>query len=143
MRTLNKNKVELWYSLYEKSQVIYKLDADGNRIVSYVDDSVTPSKVYYEEEGYTQDGYTVPQKFFGNITYSGGDAYVQEYGVSTVDYEAIVTVANNLIPIDETSLIWTHEPITGKSAKEDADYRVIKVHNSLNQSKYILAKVQK
>ena len=136
----------MWYALYEASHVIYKLDDEGNKIISYIDESVQPPKIYYEKEGYSEEGYSEPHGFKGNISYSGGDAYIEEYGVSTVDYEAIVTVAKNLIPITETSLIWTHEPLvdeSGKAIKEDADYRVIKVHDSLNFSKYILAKVQK
>jgi len=138
----------MWFALYEKSEVIYKLDSKRNRIVSYIDKTVTPNKVYYEEEGYTEEGYSEPIKFFENISYnSGGDSTIEEYGVSTAEYEAIVTVAKGLLPITETSLIWLHTPLTdggtGKAIKEDADFRIIRVHESLNQSKYILAKVQK
>lgn len=147
MRTLDKNVVQMWYALHRESEVIYKLDEHGNKIVAYTDETTVPPTVYYVEEGTTKEGYDKPVKFFGNLAFNtSGEAETTEFGVSLTDYEATVTVSKNSIPIDETSLVWTHTPLTdenGYAIRDDADFRVLKVHPSLNACKYLLAKVQK
>ena len=147
MRTLDKNKTQMWYALHRESEVIYKLDELGNKIVAYVDTETEPPTVYYVEEGTTKEGYGEPIEFFGNLAYSSsGEAETTEFGVSLVDYEATVTVSKDYLPIDETSLIWLHTPATdtnGYAIRDDADFKVLKVHPSLNECKYLLAKVQK
>lgn len=147
MRTLNKNKTQMWYALHRDSEDIYKLDEHGNRIVVYVDDTTTPPTEYYEKVGHTKEGYGAPVEFFGNIAYNkSGESQTTEFGVSLADYEADVTVSRDLLPIDETSLIWTHEPLMdgqGYAVESDADFRVLTVKDSLNETKYLLAKVQK
>ena len=137
----------MWYALHRESEPIYKLDKNGNRIVVYVDNSTVPPTTYYEKEGQTKEGYTAPVEFFGNIAFNkSGEAETTEFGVSLAEYEADVTVSRDLLPIDETSLIWTHEPLMdgdGYAVESDADYTVLKVKPSLNVTKYLLAKVQK
>lgn len=137
----------MWYALHRASEDIYKLDELGNKIVVYTDTSTTPPTEYYEKEGTTKEGYSAPVQFFGNIAYSSsGEAEATDFGVSLAEYEAIVTVSKDLLPIDETSLIWLHTPLTdidGYAVREDADFSVLKVHPSLNVTKYLLAKVQK
>ena len=148
MRTLDKNKTQMWYALHRESEDIYKLDEHGNKIVVYVDESTIPPTVYYEKAGHTKEGYSAPVEFFGNIAFgkTSGPAETTEFGVSLADYEADVTVSRELLPIDETSLIWTHTPLVdddGYAVESDADYTVLKVVTSLNECKYLLAKVQK
>lgn len=147
MRTLNKNAIQMWYALHRESEVIYKLDEHGNKIPSYADTSTDPPTIYYVEEGTTKEGYGKPVEFFGNLAFmSSGEAETTEFGVSLVDYEATVTVSKDYLPIDETSLIWLHTPATdndGYAIRDDADYKVLKVHPSLNECKYLLAKIQK
>jgi len=147
MRTLNKNTTQLWYATHRDSEPIYKLDEHGNKIVVYVDDSTIPPTTYYEKIGQTKEGYSAPVEFFGNIAFnSSGEAETTEFGVSLADYEADVTVSKDYLPIDETSLIWAHTPLVdgdGYAIESDADYRVLKVKPSLNECKYLLAKVQK
>lgn len=137
----------MWYALHRDSEPIYKKDDQGNLIVVYVDNTVTPPKQYYEKIGTTEEGYTAPVSFCGNIAYSKtGEAETTEFGVSLAEYEADVTVSKDLLPIDETSLIWTHEPLVddgGYAVESDADFKVLKVRPSLNQTRYLLAKVQK
>ena len=137
----------MWYALHRDSEDIYKLDEHGNKIVVYIDDSTIPPTTYYEKVGHTKEGYDAPVEFFGNIAFNkSGDAETTEFGVSLAEYEANVTVSKDLLPIDETSLIWTHEPLIdgdGYAIESDADYRVLKVVPSLNECKYLLAKMQK
>jgi len=147
MRTLNKNTTQMWYATHRASEDIYKLDEDGNRIVVYIDETTTPPTVYYEKEGHTQEGYSAPVEFYGNIAFNkSGEAETTEFGVSLAEYEADVTVSKDLLPIDETSLIWTHMPLIdgdGYAVGSDADFKVLKCKPSLNVDKYLLAKVQK
>ena len=147
MRTLDKNTTKMWYALHRASEPIYKKDDQGNLIVIYVDESTTPPTEYYEKIGDTEEGYSSPVSFCGNIAYSAsGEAETTEFGISTAEYEADVTVSKNFLPIDETSLIWTHEPLVdsdGYAVASDADFTVLKVRPSLNQTRYLLAKVQK
>lgn len=147
MRTLNKNTTQMWYALHRESEDIYALDEHGNKIVIYVDESTDPPTEYYEKAGHTEEGYGEPVKFFGNIAFNkSGEAETTEFGVSLAEYEADVTVSRGLLPIDETSLIWTHTPLVdtdGYAIESDADYRVLKVSLSLNECKYLLAKAQK
>ena len=147
MRTLNKNTTRMWYALHRESEDIYKLDEHGNKIVVYVDHSTIPPTTYYEKKGHTEEGYSAPVEFYGNIAYNkSGEAETTEFGVSLAEYEADVTVSEDLLPIDETSLIWTHTPLTdgdGYAVESDADYTVLRIVPSLNECRYLLAKVQK
>lgn len=147
MRTLDKNKSQMWYALHRESEDIYKLDEHGNKIIVYVDESTIPPTVYYEKVGHTKEGYSEPVEFYGNIAFNkSGEAETTEFGVSLAEYEATVTVSKDLLPIDETSLIWTHTPLTdgdGYAVESDADFKVLKVVPSLNVTKYLLAKTQK
>ena len=147
MRTLDKNKIQMWYALHRESEDIYRLDSHGNKIVVYTDTSTTPPTYYYEKAGTTKEGFGKPVEFFGNLAYSkSGEAETTEFGVSLADYEADVTVSKDLLPIDETSLIWIHTPqvdTDGYAIEADADFRVLKVRPSLNECRYLLAKVQK
>ena len=137
----------MWYALHRESEVIYKLDEHGNKIVVYVDESTVPPTTYYEKVGHTKAGYSEPVEFFGNISFNkSGEAETTEFGVSLADYEAIVTASRGYLPIDETSLIWTHTPLVdddGYAIENDADYKVLKIPTSLNSCEYLLAKVQK
>ena len=100
------------------------------------------------DTGETKLVYGEPIEFKGNISLSnGGEVEVQEYGLSQADYSAILITSKNTLPITETSLIWyENEPkkdIDGNTDEFSADYRVVKVSDSLNVSKYALQKVVK
>lgn len=155
MRTLNRNKQQMYYSLLGTEQEIYVLDDDGNKILDYVDDDLIE---YYRTEKVVL--YTPPVKFYGNIAMSGGEARMVEYGINQDQYEAKLVVGEGLLPIDETSRIWyENEPKTSlvecwfvgnenKSYIEipdefSADYTVVKLIPSLNNDVYALKKIVK
>lgn len=146
MRNLAKNKQKLYYALYLGKVTKYKKDEYGNKIVVYTDYNTIPPTVYYEEDGQI-DAYGKTDSFYGNIALSGGDSTPVDFGVDLSDYEAILVTEKNLLPITETSLIWQNtEPKLDADGYVDpstADYKVIKVSPSLNEGKYILAKVVK
>lgn len=135
MRTLNKNKQKMYYANQDKEVTIME---------TYYDDE---GNAYEYDTGETKLVYGDPIEFKGNIAMSGGEAEAQEFGLNLADYEAILIVSKNTLPITETSLIWHNtEPAKGADGNTDeysADYRIVKISPSLNFDKYVLKKVVK
>ena len=135
MRTLKKNKQEMYYSVLLGEYPIYDyyIDSDGNRIPV--------------STGESEMRYSVPKDFKGNIAMSGGESEAVEFGVNKSDYSAVLVVDKEELPIDETSLIWFEsEPVDGSGETikvSDADYTVTKIIPSLNGVRYLLKKVVK
>lgn len=111
----------------------YYTDEDGNK--------------YPIETGAYKTPYLAPVPFSGNIVMSGGESEASEFGLNLADYEAVLLVEKNNLPITETSLIWRETEVSynadGTPDESTADYRVIKVSPSLNSDKYILKQVVK
>ena len=134
------------YSINHGEQPIYVLDEDGNKIVEFVDDEGT---VYYQETGSYETVISVPEDFLGNIAMSGGEAEAQEYGLSVGDYNAVISATKNEVPLALGALIWLDSAVefeddgNTKPKETSADYRVIKVSESLNEVKYILKAIVK
>ena len=147
MRTLKRNEQKLYYAELIGSEPVYALDEHGNKIVAYVDESVEPPVIYYEELGTTQEHYSAPIPIEANIAQSNGDMREQEYGLSEGSYEAILVTEKGRYPITKTCLIWhKSEPQVdgeGHAISGSADYTVISINESLNVDKYILSKVVK
>ena len=148
MRCLLKNKQTIYYALLIGTHPQYKLDKNGNKIVDYVDEKT--GKTYYVETGTKEPLYSKAVEFKGNIAFAGADLLRQEFGISDENYEAVLVLNKNQIPITETSLIWyqttpTTKTIDGVEYADDsiADYRVLRSIPSLNNDRYILAKVVK
>lgn len=136
MRTLNKNTQKMYYANQDRVVPIYEYyeDEDGNMIPL--------------DTGETKLVYGEPIEFKGNISLSnGGEVEVQEFGLDIGAYSAILVTNKNYINLSETSLVWhSTEPtkdIDGNTNEFSADYRVVKVSDSLNVSKYALQKVVK
>lgn len=135
MRTLNKNKQKMYYALQDKTMPIYEIytDEDGNE--------------YQLDTGETKLVYSEPIAFEGNIAMSGGEAEAVEYGVNLADYQAILVVGKNTLPLTETSRIWLNtEPtkdIYGNTNEFSADYSIVKISPSINFDRYVLKKVVK
>lgn len=135
MRMLNRNKQKMYYALYGKEVPIYEyyIDSDGNEIPL--------------ETGETKIVYENPIEFLGNISLSGGESEAVEFGLNLADYEAILVVAKNTLPINETSRIWHNTEPTynedGTVNESSADYKVAKVSSSLNVDKFVLKKIVK
>lgn len=132
---LNKNKQKMYYALYGKEVPIYDYytDSEGNKIPL--------------ETGETKIVYENPVEFLGNISLSGGESEAFEFGLNLADYEAILVVTKNTLPIDETSRIWHNAEPTynedGTVNELSADYTVVKVSPSLNVDKFVLKKIVK
>lgn len=145
MRTLKRNTQKLYYANLIESEIVYKLDEHGNKIVAYVDDTETPPVTYYEELGVSEEHYEEPQEIRINIAQSNGDTVEREYGLSEGAYEAKLITDRGKYPIKESALIWhKSEPQTlpnGYADPTTADYRVISINESLNVDKFVLDKV--
>lgn len=135
MRTLKKNKQQMYYANQDREVPIYEYyeDADGN--------------MYPLDTGETKLVYGEPILFEGNIAMSGGEVEAQEFGLNLADYQAILVLGKNTLPITETSLIWfENEPkkdIDGNTDEFSADYKIVKISPSINVDKYVLKKVVK
>lgn len=147
MRTLVRNQQKLYYAELIGSEPVYVLDENGNKIVAYIDESVTPPVTYYEERGITKEHYSEPIPIEANIAQSNGEMQEQEYGLSEGSYSAILVTEKGKYPITETCLIWhTTEPEVdgdGYALAESADYTILSINKSINVDKYVLGKVVK
>ena len=135
MRLAKKNKQQLYYALYKGEMPIYTeyKQEDGS--------------IIQLETGKTRLEYENPVEFESNIAMSGGESESVEFGLNRGDYEAVIVMPINSIPITETSLIWhENEPkinTDGTVDPKSADYTVIKPIPSLNVIRYALKKVVK
>lgn len=122
MNCLKRNKQKLYYALLTGEEEVYTTTSDGRQV----------------RTGTKRPVYSEPVAFMGNIAFSGGDVERAEFGVDVARYEAILVMNKGEIPITETSLLWYQSDPT-----ETADYKVLKIVPSLNNERYILAKVVK
>lgn len=147
MRTLYRNRQKLYYAELVGSEPQYALDEQGNKIVSYIDESVTPPVVYYETLGTTEKHYTAPVEIKASISMSNGEMQEQEYGLSESSYEAILITERGKYPITKTCLVWfkTTPQVDkdGYAIPETADYTILSINESINVDKYVLGKVVK
>lgn len=148
MRCLLKNKQTIYYALLLDTVPVYKLDKNGDKVVDYVDEET--GETYYVETGVKMPLYGKAVEFKGNIAFAGADLLRQEFGISDERYEAVLVLNKEQIPITETSLIWYEtapetKVVEGVEYADDAtaDYRVLRSVPSLNNDRYILAKVVK
>lgn len=142
MRTLRRNKRNMWYAMRNPSDVSYVRDEEGNIIYDEIDGEQVP-----RESGLPAPEYLTPVKFLGNISLSTGDDDPKNFGMDISEYMYLLSVSQNDIPITESSIIWyetTPRYLDSKKTIPDpqsADYRVRRVSNSLNESKYILQRL--
>lgn len=170
MRTLRKNQSLLKYSNQAAIVPAFETDENGNiKFWSYIDDD--GNEFFYEDtdgnkipmfaDSGTETLYGEPVNFMASIAMSGGEAESVEYGISVVDYAAIIITEKSLVPLTEGSLIWfqskpeyiseepihilvNDEEISGKFAKRtSADFFVKKIVPSQHFDKYILGAVNK
>lgn len=144
MRLLEKNKQNLKYALQVGEVPVYERDEDGNIIYIEVDGQKVPV-----ETGETEPGYSNPIDFRGNIAMSGGEAEAKSFGVDISEYDAVLLMEKDRIPIDETSLIWHMSEVKYADEqntivdRKSADYSIKRVQPSLNFTRYLLKRIVK
>ena len=144
MRLLEKNKQNLKYALQVGEIPIYERDEDGNIVYIEIDGQRVPV-----ETGETEIGYANPIDFRGNIAMSGGEAEAKSFGVDISEYDAILLMEKDRIPIDETSLLWHTSEVKYVDEqntvvdRKSADYSIKRVQPSLNFTRYLLKRIVK
>lgn len=129
MRVLGRNKQKLQYSL---------LVGEVPEVETYVDEY---GNEYTDETGGLVLKYSEPIEFLGNISMSGSDTEVLAFGIDTSEYDAVLVMPLDSLPITETSLIWHKSEPKYKDEMIDsssADYRVVRIIESLGYCKYVL-----
>lgn len=136
MRTNRKNRQRMYYALWLENQPVYERDREGNIRLDEDDEPL--------ETGDYENRYSDPMEFRANIHGSGGRLQEMAYGIYE-DYDALLYVRKNDLPIRELTLIWYEsEPKYRKDGSVDpasADYKVKRVPPSLNETVYLLEKV--
>ena len=116
MRSLNRNKRELYYALYIDDEPIY--DEYGN------------------ETGESRPIYGDAIKLLCNISGASGEDVVQAFGNFT-NYTRVLCVADNNCPITEQSAVWF-----GISTENPHNYIVTRKADSKNGILYALREVK-
>lgn len=172
MLTLRRNNQSLKYALRIGEIEEIEKDEQGNPkyVEEYTDDE---GNVYYAHDdngnlipmttGERKIIYSEPVAFDANISEQGGsESEALPYGISTADYEATIVYQRGAYPLTEGSLIWfkseveyeyngeevtitiDDKEITQKIPVEtSADFRVVKLSDSLNNTLAILEKMNK
>ena len=150
MFTLAQNKRRLWYAkqltappTYKKDisgAIVYTKDSDGNRVPVHT--------------GSKEHRYGEPVEFLGNLYVTGGYVELKPYGHDLQTFDAMLVMLVGEIPVDENDLLWEHEPKTFTEEDgeghlvtyadpQDADWRVQRATDALNEARYILEAITK
>lgn len=130
MRSLKKNQLALYFSIYAGQQIIYERDENGE--IVYIDEEKTIPKIIAERAGYNK-----PVSFCVNVSAGKGTAQEEVFG-KDIDFTRTISTTDLALPIDELSLVWIEsEPKyleDGAVDPNSADYKVAaKPAKSLNQ----------
>ena len=144
MRLLRKNMQPMKYSLQDGRVPIYETDENGDIVYIEVEGEKVPV-----ETGEYETGYSAPVDFMGNISMSGGEAEAKEFGMDIGDFDAVIVLEKDAVPLTETSIIWHTSPVKYKDEQntivdsKSADYAVKRVSPSLNFTKVLLQRIVK
>ena len=129
----------MYYSNLVGETPIYERDENGNVKYITVDGTQVPV-----ETGETEITYSLPSEMYANIAFSGDETTVQEFGVDLSSYDAVVVCEKGRYALTETSILW-FETAPGYKDKQHtivdadtADYKVVSIKNSLNQTRILL-----
>lgn len=142
MRQMWVNKQKLYYANPSgDQQPVYEVDDEGNIQYMEVDGEEVPV-----ETGRWETPYSAPVKFYGNIN-SGNTGYAiaRAYGISSGNFDAVLCMRKNEVPLDVATLIWyDKEPKFRQDGTVDAgsaNYSVRRVPPCLDEVIYLLRKV--
>jgi len=116
MRSLERNKREIYYALYTGNEEI----KDSNN---------------YSTGEYRRT-YSQPVKARINVSAARGSAYTREFG-DLQNYDKTMITTEDL-PIDENTILWVDD----LDITHEHDYEVVKVAKSLNENQYAIQKVK-
>lgn len=127
MRGLKRNKVKLWYQLYDSNIAVYETDLDGNLVLN----PVTGEPLL---TGECTAGYKKPVLFKANVSPARSEASTDPFGVD-VKYDKAICSCDLELPIDELSMLFVDKkPQYDEEGNllNVPDYKVVKVAKSLN-----------
>lgn len=136
---LSANKQKMYYSNLVGKTPIYERDEYGN--VKYI---VVDGKEVPVETGELEITYSLPSEMDANIAFSGDETMVQEFGVDLSSYDAVVVCEKGRYALTETSIVWFETEPAYKDKQQtivdadSADYKVVSIKDSLNQTRILL-----
>ena len=123
MRTLNRNKIRIYYANYHDKTPIK--DEYGNLTGEY--------KITYDD----------PVAVMANVSAARGESTTRQFG-EDVSYDRIIILDDPSFPIAETSILWIDTPLEiaeDGTTKTPHDYIVKQVAPSLNSVSIAVSKV--
>lgn len=118
MRTLRRNKIKVWYVLYQGETEI--TDSLGNYT------------------GEWEKTYSEPILLMANVAPATGATSIEAFGVDS-DYTHVMVVEGTDCPLDEESQVWIGDDPTNAT---DGFFKIVRVAKSLNHIRYALKEVQ-
>ena len=116
MRSLNKNKRQIYFALYKGEELVF--DKNGN------------------ETGETKPIYGDVEELMCNVSSASGEDAVQAFG-SFTNYTRVLSIADSNCPIAEETIVWF-----GVSTNEPYNYIVTRKADSKNGVLYALQEVK-
>ena len=127
-RTLEKNKQNMFYSLFTESTTVYAKDDEGNLII---DGYFTDGSPIYREVGTQAPHYDTPVKFRANISGNLNEMHAKQYGVDQSSIYAEISCPKGYLPFVYGTKVWKNTPIVWEDeekqipSKDSADYTVV------------------
>lgn len=122
MRTLKRNMVSFWYSLYRESEPA----RDENGLLT----------------GEKTSSYSTPETAWANISPAGSAVTVQPFGTD-IRYDKTIVMADPKFPVDEHSLLRLDgDPEYDSGGNLIPDHIVVRVSRSLNSVSYAVRQVK-
>lgn len=146
MRTLNRNKQKMYYSLQDGTSPVYMTDDDGNVKYIEVDGEQIPV-----ESGETEPHYTEPKLFRANINSTLTDTFIRAFGIDDSSDKATIVCAKGTLPLAKGARIWRNsdikykDPINMSNVDENsADYVVKDVNDeAMHEDTFLLQRLIK
>lgn len=127
MRTSERDKQKMFYSLLADVQPVYELDEDGNKIIDYEDEE---GNIFYRETGSFKTSYTEPIEFWASISSNLNEMHCREFGVDQSSIYAQLCVPKKYVPLKFGAKIWKDSEIVWEDEEakipnaDSSDYTV-------------------
>lgn len=146
MRGLRRNRQKIYYALNLGEQPVYAKDANGDVIYDIMPDGASVPRI----TGGKAQTYGTPTEAWVNIATGAAALKESAFGFNfsgytgVKEFDAKMVTMRDEYPINEGALIWFgSEPPETVTSSVDADFLVISLYSSLNESSYILQKEQR
>ena len=120
MRTAQRNKQKIYYSLYSEKKPI--LDEYGNQTGEY------------------ELTYATPVSYKMSVSAARGTADVEQFGIN-LDYSKTMVTEDMNCPITETTRLWINKEAVIDNVVQPHNYVVISVAKSINSITYAIKEV--